>query len=157
MKKYRISNKRKELYKLTYSIYDFYDTLEIKDQIDKATFILLVKDFFAQYTNKIIVGRKRYKLPLALGLHRIKKRKIRGQIKPKIDFNNTKLLGKTVYHLNKHTNGYYFRWFWDKEDCRFKNKAFYNFELTKKNTLLLAKEILKCSKDPYLKDYDALT
>ncbi len=155
--KYRVSSKRKELYRLTYTIYDFYDTLPIKEHIDKKTFIALIKDFFNQYTNKIIVGRKRYKLPLTLGLHRIKKRKLKGIIRPKIDFNNTRKLGKTVYHLNKHTNGYYFRWYWDKEECKFKNKSFYNFELTKKNTLLLAKEILKCSKDPYLKDYDALT
>lgn len=157
MRKYRVSNKRKELYRLTYTIYDFYETYEYKDKIDKKVFIDLIKDFFSLYFEKIVVERKRYKLPYGLGTHRIKKRKLKGCIRPKIDFNATKKLGKTVYHLNKHTNGYYFRWFWDKDGVRLKNKSFYLFELTKKNTTFLAKEILKCAKDPYLKDYDALT
>lgn len=157
MRKYRVSSKRKELYRLTYTIYDFYETFELKDKIDKQTFINLAKDFFSFYFERIVVQRKRYKLPSGLGVHRIKKRKLKASIKPKIDFYTTKKIGKTVYHLNKHTNGYYFRWFWDKEGVRFKNKAFYNFELTKKNTTYLAKEILRCAKDPYLKDYDALT
>ena len=157
MKKYRVSNKRKELYRLTYTIYDFYESYEYKDKIDKDTFINLIKDFFTLYFEKIVVDRKRYKLPFGLGVHRIKKRKLKGSIRPKIDFGTTKKLGKTVYHLNKHTNGYYFKWFWDKEGIRIKNKSFYTFELTKKNTTFLAKEILRCSKDPYVKDYDALT
>lgn len=157
MKKYRVSNKRKELYRLTYTIYDFYESFDEKDKIDKKIFISLVKEFFELYFKKIVVDRKRYKLPYNLGVHRIKKRKLKSYIIPKIDFNATKKLGKTVYHLNKHTNGYYFRWFWDKEEARFKNKSFYTFELTKKNTTFLANEIIKCAKDPYLKDYDALT
>jgi hypothetical protein len=157
MKKYRVSSKRKELYRLTYTIYDFYESFEAKDKIDKEVFINLIKDFFTLYFEKIVIERKRYKLPHHLGTHRIKKRKLSSYIHPKIDFNSTKKLGKTVYHLNKHTNGYYFKWYWDKDNIRLKNKSFYIFELTKKNTTSLAKEIIRCAKDPYLKDYDALT
>lgn len=155
--KYRISINRKEKYRLTYTIYDFYESFEHKDKIDKKAFIALIKDFFQDFFNKVSIGRKRYKLPHQLGINRIKKNKIKGIIKPKIDFNTTKKIGKTVYHLNKHTNGYYFKWFWDKDGTRFKNRPFYSFELTKKNSQALSKEIFRCSKDPFLKDYDALT
>lgn len=157
MKKYRVSNKRKELYNLTYTIYDFYHTYPLKDKIDKSTYININKEFFEELFKKIVIERKRFTLPLNLGLHRIKKRKITSKVKPRLDFNKTKLLGVKVYHTNKHTNGYYFRWFWDKERAKFKNKSFYTFELTKKNTLALAKEIIRCAKDPYVRDYDALT
>lgn len=154
--KYRVSSKRKELYKLTYSIYDFYDTLDIKDKIDKKTYIALVREFFTMYVHKTIVERKRYKLPL-IGLHRIKKRTPSIQSTPRIDFNKTKLYGTKIYHLNNHTNGSYFRWYWDKSGIRLKHKTFFRFELTKKHTLFLAKEIFKRANDPFTKDYDALT
>jgi len=156
MTKYRVSSKRKELYRLTYTIYDFYQSLDIKDKIDKKTYIALMSEFFTMYTHKVIVERKRYKLPL-LGVHRIKKRKPDISVTPRIDFNKTRIYGTKIYHLNNHTNGCYFRWYWDKSNIRLKNKAAYGFELTKKHTLFLAKEIFKKANDPFSKDYDALT
>lgn len=157
MSKYRVSTKRKELYKLTYTIYDFYDSYPLKDKIDKKLFIEIIKTFFHEVFKKIAVDRKRYSFPYTLGTHRIKKKKLNSRIKPKLNFSKTKELGVKVYYTNKHTNGYYFRWYWDKEYCRFKNKSFYIFDITKKNKGLLSKEIFRCSRDPYIKDYDALT
>jgi len=157
MSKYRVSNKRKELYRLTYTIYDFYDSYLLKDKIDKKIFIALMKDFFKESFNKVLIDRKRFTFPYTLGTHRIKKRKLTIKTKPKLDFQKTKRLGVKVYFTNKHTNGYYFRWYWDKEYCRFRNKKFYGFDITKTNKALLGKEIMRCSKDPFIKDYDALT
>jgi len=31
-----------------------------------------------------------------------------------IDFHQTKLLGKTIYHLNDHSDGYKYRLFWSR-------------------------------------------
>lgn len=155
-KKYRVSSSRKSLYKLTYTIYDFYHGLPIKDKISKEVYIKVMKDFFTLLTDKVIVQRKRVKLPYYLDTHRIKKNKLKVGSTPRIDFNKTKLYGKTIYHLNTHSSGFYFRWYWDKSHIKIKNKNFYTFELTKKNTLALAKEIFRCNKDPYTKDYDAL-
>jgi hypothetical protein len=155
-KKYRVSNNRKHLYKLTYTLYDFYDSLPIKESISKELYLSVMKDFFSLLVNKVIVERKRLMLPYNLDIHRIKKAKLKNNIKPKIDFNKTRLLKQTVYHLNNHSFGYYYRWYWEKSHIVIKNKTLYKFELTKKNNLLLAKEIFRCNSDPYTKDYDAL-
>lgn len=157
MGKYRVSTKRKELYRLTHTIYDFYESYPLKDKIDKKLFISIVKSFFEEAFKKVSIDRKRFSFPYTLGTHRIKKRKLSSRIHHKVDFAKTKELGVTVFYTNKHTNGYYFKWYWDKEYCRFKNKSYYSFEITKKNKGLLSREIMRCSKDPYIKDYDALT
>ena len=73
-----------------------------------------------------------------------------------IDFNKSKIYGTRIYHLNNHSSGFYFKWRWNKYPSVVKNKKMYIFELTKKNALLLAKEIFRCNSDPYIKDYDAL-
>jgi hypothetical protein len=155
-KKYRVSNKRKHLYKLTYTIYDFYQSYNKKDKVSRDQYIAILKDFFSIMVKKIITDRKMIELPYNLSTHRIQKVKHDISRTPRVDFNKTKLLGKTVYHLNSHSSGYYFRWYWYKYPYLIRNKKQYTFELTKKNMLLLAKEILTCNKNPYLKDYDAL-
>ena len=155
-KKYRVSSKRKSLYRLTYTIYDFYQNFEDKDKISKEKYIAILKDFFSILTKKVIVDRKKVDLPYNLSSHRIKKIKQSMSSTPRIDFNRSKLLGVKVYHLNNHSSGFYFRWFWDRHPYLTKNKIMYKFELCKTNTLLLAKEIFRCNKDPYIKDYDAL-
>ena len=33
-----------------------------------------------------------------------------------------------IYHLNDHTDGSYFRWYWDKMTCNVKNQSAYRFE-----------------------------
>lgn len=155
-KKYRVSNKRKELYRLTYTIYDFYQNFEHNKTISKEKYISILKDFFLMLTEKVITDRKKIELPNNLGSHRIKKIKQNKNKPPRIDFNKSKLLGVKVYHLNNHSSGFYFRWYWDKYPYLIKNKKMYKFELTKTNSLLLAKEIFRCNRDPYIKDYDAL-
>jgi hypothetical protein len=155
-KKYRVSSKRKELYKLTYTIYDFYQSYDDKDNLSKDKYISVLKDFFSMMVEKVIVDRKRVELPYNLSTHRIKKIKQDMSKTPRIDFNKSKIYGVKVYHLNNHSSGFYFRWFWDKKPVLTRNKKLYSFELTKKNSLALAKEIFRCNKDPYIKDYDAL-
>lgn len=154
-KKYRISSKRKELYRLTYTIYDFYQDFEDKN-VTKEKYINVLKDFFSIMVKKIIVDRKRVNLPFNLNVHRIQKVKQNKSKTPKIDFNKSKQYGVKVYHLNTHSSGFYFRWCWEKGYSLIKNKKMYKFELTKKNASLLAKEIFRCNGDPYIKDYDAL-
>lgn len=154
-KKYRVSNKRKQLYKLTYTIYDFYHDFPDKE-ISKDKYIAILKDFYEMLTKKVIVDRKRATLPLNLEVHRIQKLKKPLKSNPRIDFNKSKIYGTRVYHLNYHSSGFYFRWYWERKNSLIKNKKLYKFELTKKNTLLMAKEIFRCNSDPYIKDYDAL-
>ena len=156
IKKYRVSKKRQHLYKLTYTIYDFYQNYEKKDKISKEKYIGILKDFYQELVNNVIIGRKRITLPMNLGVHRIQKIKQSLEARPRIDFNKTKQYKKTIYHLNMHSAGFYFMWRWDRGPLFIKNKQYYIFKLTKTKKAELAKEIVLCNSDPYKKDYNAL-
>lgn len=45
-----------------------------------------------------------------------------------VDWKATKLLGKKVYHLNRHTEGYKFKWQWFIESARFKMCEIFTFK-----------------------------
>lgn len=43
-----------------------------------------------------------------------------------------------VYHYNEHTEGYVYRWYWDKSNCNILNNSIYLFRPTKENRLAIA-------------------
>jgi len=56
----------------------------------------------------------------------------------KIDFNATRIYGKTIYHLNEHTDGFKFRVYWNKQNSLTRNKTKYYFIPTRFNKRYLA-------------------
>lgn len=91
-------------------------------------------------SDKIINDAYEHNLGSRLGVLSIrKKRKVSLDTKHlPINWKLTKELGKKVYHLNEHTNGYRFGWMWDKTGV-LKYKYFWKFRPTRKNTRALAK------------------
>lgn len=159
-RKYRVSKKRKELYKYTYTTNDFYYTLpdEIKSKIIKSQYVSIMKDYFEDFVNRVILNRERINISKLLGTHRMRKYKLKGLRRPSIDYAKTKLHDTLILHNNSHTNGFYFSWYWDKRDIKkLKHSAIYGFDLQPKQARKIAKEIFRCAKDPYTKDYDALS
>ena len=57
-----------------------------------------------------------FRFPYNLGILKIRKNKVNVSNKKymRIDFNATKKEGKTIYHLNEHSDGYYYRFKWKK-------------------------------------------
>lgn len=55
-----------------------------------------------------------------------------------VDFGMTRKLGKTIYHLNRHSRGYHYKWKWSKLGYNIKNKSKYAFKPTRTNSRLLA-------------------
>lgn len=102
------------------------------------------------------------KLEYSLGYYGIEKAK--GSERRRVDFNQTKKLGRTVYHSNLHTDCYYFRFAWRKKRTNMHlntNLKFYKFtpiqdqerrEIGKRG---LANWVKRCATDPFIKDYDA--
>ena len=45
-----------------------------------------------------------------------------------IDWQKTKLLGKKIYHMNHHTEGYKFKWKWFIDSARFKSADIWSFK-----------------------------
>ena len=97
-------------------------------------------------SEKILEG-KRIKLPFGLSDVFINKYKQElkskdGKLNLPIDWKKSKELGKRVYHLNHHTDGFTFKWFWAKSEAKFKFKELWAFKAVRKNTRAI-KKILK--------------
>jgi hypothetical protein len=159
-KKYRVSKKRKELYKYTFTLNDYYYTLDesIRSTLSRPAYINIMKDYFEDFVNRVIINRERLHISKTLGVHRIKKSKTPGMRPPKIDYNKTKQHNTLIFHNNSHSNGYYFQWFWDKRTIKkLAHSQIYTFDLQPKQAKKIGKEVFRCNKDPYIKDYDALS
>lgn len=83
-------------------------------------------------------------LPHMVGVLSIEKKKIKvpkdGKANLRIDWEQTKKLGKRIYHLNSHTNGYNYRFLWRRRgvDARVKNITKYSFIPTRTHKRALA-------------------
>jgi len=124
-------------------IYNFYKKEVIPElQVDKQTFREVCDEFNKIIINKILLDSEEVRLPYRLGTVRVKKSKMKydDKNKLKIDWEASKKLGKRIYHLNDHTGGYKYRFYWTKGIV--KNITAYSFIPTRTNTRNLA-SILK--------------
>jgi len=92
-----------------------------------------------QILSEKVLDGKRIKLPFGLSDVFINKYKQEvknqdGKVNLPIDWKRTKEFGKKIYHLNKHTDGFIFKWFWAKGDAKFKFKDLWSFKAVRKNT-----------------------
>tara|TARA_R100000152_G_C6730695_1_gene155403 strand:- start:534 stop:998 length:465 start_codon:yes stop_codon:yes gene_type:complete len=111
-------------------------------QVDKKLFRKICDDFNRMLIEEILLNSEEVRLPYRLGTVRIKKSKMKydDKNKLKIDWAASKKLGKRIYHLNDHTGGYKYRFYWTKGII--KNITAYSFIPTRTNTRRLA-SILK--------------
>ena len=99
-------------------------------------------EFNKLFIDEILISSEEMRLPYRLGTIRVKKSKMKydDKNKLKIDWAASKKLGKRIYHLNDHTGGYKYRFYWTKGIV--KNITAYSFIPTRTNTRRLA-SILK--------------
>ena len=155
MQKARKYNKK---YKVTKTIKDAYKLYKEDNLngVDKSTFVKVCKEFNKLLIQQVIENSFEYRLPYRLGFLRVKKCKnvievVDGKIntvrlKPDWDacwdYWNRIYEGKTraeivaipnkklIYHYNDSTDGYYYKFFWDRKQCAIKNQAMYKFRPT---------------------------
>lgn len=102
----------------------------------------------------------RCKLPWGIGSFAISKTKPKRTINLNgkelivmaVDWPKTLKLGKKVYHLNNHTDGYRFKWRWFIHDSRFKHCDIWVFKPSRVSSRKLA-EYLKRPNSPYPQIY----
>ena len=113
--------------------------------------------------NMMIYDKREFYFPANLGGWRIKRRKTKfklddsGELKTTnlpVDYQATKKLWaedpkakkekRLIFIFNDHTDGYRFRFWWDKSTCRVKNQSRYYIKPSRYNSRLLAKAV----KDP---------
>lgn len=91
----------------------------------------------------ILNGSDGFKMPYGLGYIQI------GKYKPKtytdkslsVDYKASKEIGKRIYHLNEHSDGYKFRLYWSKIPQTFPDRYKYQLRLVRANKRKLAKLI----------------
>lgn len=140
-----------------YDSYKFYKKEVGRNGVDKLLYANICKEFNKRISDKIIRKSFEFRLPYRLGFLRIKAVKQNIIIKDgKID---TSRMGvdwkatweywnsiypdktrkeiksipnkKLIIHTNEHTDGYYFRWYWDRRQSNVKNYTAYVFEPVK--------------------------
>ena len=138
-----------------YTITDFY--LSYLDYIERGTvyevdykmFRKILQDYFRYIANEVIMNGKEFKFPCRMGtLQVIKHRPKNFNSKSlRIDFGASKALGKKIFFLNEHSDGYKYRFHYSKKNCLTENKSKYQFVATRANKRLLAKVIFNRLRD----------
>lgn len=109
-------------------------------QVEYRVFRDIINDYFKYLRDELIENGKEIKLPCRLGTLSIVKHKPKEYSgrSLRIDYAETKKVGKIVYHLNEITNGYKFRFYWNKYNMLVKNKTKYQLVMTRANKRRLA-------------------
>lgn len=131
-------------------------------------FSQIVREFYDEVVNEMLVSNFEFKLTHKMGTILIRKHKKKlclnkdGKLnlkKLRIDWLSTKKLWmenpiyrqekRLIYHMNEHTEGYHFRFYWDKSLTRTKNISVYKFIPTRHNKALLIESINQGNTDFY--------
>jgi len=113
--------------------------------VDASTYSIVVSDLFQMIAEEIIKGDQ-FKLPLNMGIVGIRKRKMNfnrllALNELKIDYHTSRKVQKLVYFTNEHTDGYRYKWKWDKRKCRIPGKSVYKFIPSLLNKRNVAKKL----------------
>ena len=120
-------------------------------KVPKETFKKVIKSFSKKVLDTVLLDSEEIKLPI-IGSLRIKKIKqnLGKQLKYnklRVDWKRTKETGYKVYHINEHRNGYYYRFYWNKN--KFLNRSFYSFYSERWNAKRRLPKILKTTSIDY--------
>lgn len=105
--------------------------------------------FYKKVIDYLLFNNGTWIFPYGLGaLHIIKKKlKVTKDNLP-IDWKLTREYGKRIYHLNEHTSGFLYRFYWDKRNSKQTNRFLYIFDPSRSNKRRLAK-LIKSGKCDY--------
>ena len=111
-----------------------------KYKVEYKVFLAILHDYFKIMSDAIILKAADVKLPSQLGTIFVRKRKFKPYRNHlNVDFKSTNELGKTVLHMNEHTNGYSFMFKWEKRSMAFRSSILYQLVMSRDNKRRLAK------------------
>lgn len=150
-------------YKSDFNVLDMYRLYKNKckdsgkEPVGLSDYRKLLKEFNSKICKYIVEESGEYRMPYRLGYLRIRKFKGRLKIDPdgklitkhlQVDWVATKQLWeenaeakadkKIIWHTNRHTDGYYFKWYWDKRACNITNSSVYSLVMTRANKRSIA-------------------
>lgn len=147
----------------TKNFYKYYTKHTPKNSVYNLTprlYGTILKEINAEIMKLIITTNFEYQIVPKLGTLSIKKFKTKlvldeegNLVKTRlsIDFGKTNALWKAdpiakenrkvVYHINRHTDGYRYKFYWNKKYSTVKNKSFYTFKAARDNNRMIATAI----------------
>lgn len=128
---------------------DVYNRFKLKYpevDIDYNTWCIVIYNFNYAFRDYILETGNKAKLPFGFGEFTITKYKPRKEktltdgtpvVGLPINWKRSKELGQIVYHMNYHTEGFKFKWFWNRETARFERHTLWNFKPSRVTSRLL--------------------
>lgn len=131
--------------KKSYTIADIYrDYIKKNDvELNYARYKRIIDEFNKVVKEEILERSQPFKMPYGLGTICIVKYKSKSYSDQSLstDYKSTKEVGKRVYHLNEHSNGYKYRLYWSKIPMVFSDRYKYQLCMVRENKRHLAQLI----------------
>lgn len=131
--------------KKSYTTYDMYNNWarETESEVSYVRFKRISEAFNKLISDSILDASEGFKMPYGLGYVRIIKYKPKTYTSKSlsVDYKSSKEEGKTIYHLNEHSDGYKFRLYWSKLPQTFPDRYRYQLKLIRANKRKLAQLI----------------
>lgn len=130
--------------KKSYTIRDMYKSYkEIDENMDYLRFKRILDQFNTNLLDSLLNASEGFKMPCRLGFICVVKYKPKSYTDKSLskDYKLSKELGKTVYHLNEHSDGYKYRLYWSKNKNTFPDIYKYNISFVRANKRKLAQLI----------------
>lgn len=127
--------------KKAYTFVDMYRECPV--EVQYSVYKLVLDTMCTIIKRKVLEDAQGFKMPYGLGFIQI------GKYKPKsltskslsVDYKSSKEIGKTIYHLNEHSDGCKFRLYWSKIPQTFPDRYRYQLNLVRANKRYLAQLI----------------
>lgn len=145
---------------MTFTVRHSYQYSSLKSKYKYEKYKEILELYFYEVSKAMIYDHLWYRIPYGGGTIFIIKYKPR--VRKSMDYQHWKTTGEIRPHLNKHSNGYQFKFKWKKGySTYYPNLKLYKFIVNRGNDYIigargLAKYIKECSKNPLVQDYDAL-
>lgn len=139
----RGKNRIQDPYTLTSMYARYIDTHTGIYNIEYKLFIILITEFYKGVMKEILYNSRDFNMPYRMGKIMVVKTPVNiNHLNARsMDWKKAAELGKPVYHLNEHSSGYKYYFFWNKAKCIIKNAFYYRFIPTRTNKRYLAKLI----------------
>lgn len=132
--------------KKAYTIYDMYNTYCAENKAAEVPYVRfkrILDEFNKTIKESVLERSESFKMPYGLGYVCIVKYKPKTYTSASLskDYKSSKEEGKTIYHLNEHSNGYKYRLYWSKVPRTFPDRYKYTLKMTRGNKRHLAQLI----------------
>lgn len=127
--------------KKSYTFRDMYHKMPI--EVSYALYTRVLDEMCKTILEHVLMRSEGFKMPYGLGFIQI------GKYRPKtyttqslsVDYKESKIYGKKIYHLNEHSDGYKYRLYWSKIPRTFPDRYKYQLNLVRQNKRKLAQLI----------------